>query len=100
MSAENEQQTDVNFLFISENAEIVRIPAHRSVLAASSDVYGAMFYGPMNENGDMMNFVLFWFRCFGYSTITNNHGMNERRKLPINRNVIISVDNLAGYAMP
>lgn len=44
---------------ISENADVVfivenkHIPAHKIILAAASDVFKAMFYGSLKEQGDI-----------------------------------------------
>lgn len=53
MSAEQQQQqANVYFLFDSENNTITRIPAHRSVLAATSDVFKAMLYDRFKDFDD------------------------------------------------
>lgn len=45
----SENAADVHFVF--ESGE--RIPAHKIILADSSDVFNAMFFGPVMEKGDV-----------------------------------------------
>ena len=45
----DERTADVYFTFKSKE----RIPAHKYLLAAASDVFDAMFYGPVKEEGDV-----------------------------------------------
>ncbi len=44
--------TDVRFLFREKNKR-KQIPAHKILLAARSDVFKAMFYGSLKEDGDV-----------------------------------------------
>lgn len=46
---------DVHFKFGSEDDpnSIVRVPAHKSLLATASTVFDSMFYGDLKENGDI-----------------------------------------------
>lgn len=44
---EPEQQTDVSFIFKSGNDLFTQIPAHRSVLAATSNIFKELFYGEL-----------------------------------------------------
>lgn len=44
---------DVYFVVRSGDVACKRIPAHKILLAAASDVFGAMFYGPLKEGGDV-----------------------------------------------
>lgn len=45
-----EEKADVYFIFESTSD---RIPAHKLLLASGSDVFDAMFYGPLKEEGDI-----------------------------------------------
>lgn len=45
----DEEMADVHFVFKSGE----RVPAHKNLLAAASEVYHAMFYGPIKEIGDV-----------------------------------------------
>lgn len=45
----SEKAADVHFVFESG----ARIPAHKIVLADTSDVFNAMFFGPVKEEGDV-----------------------------------------------
>lgn len=45
----DEKTADVHFTFKSKE----RVPAHKYLLAAASDVFDAMFYGPVKEKGDV-----------------------------------------------
>lgn len=49
----NARWSDVNFIFKSGDRVVHRIPAHKMVLANSSDVFGAMFFGELKETGDI-----------------------------------------------
>lgn len=45
---------DVHFKFeSSNNGTATQIDAHKNLLAATSDVFGAMFYGELKETGDI-----------------------------------------------
>lgn len=44
---------DVFFVFKSETDEIEKLPAHKSILSATSEVFDAMFYGPSKQDGDI-----------------------------------------------
>ncbi|XP_055326193.1 BTB/POZ domain-containing protein 6-A-like [Sitodiplosis mosellana] len=46
----DDSTADVNFVFESED---VRVPAHKAMLAAASDVFTKMFYGDLPEEGDV-----------------------------------------------
>ena len=46
----NDSMADVSFVFESEN---VRLPAHKLILAAASDVFKTMFYGDLPEKRDV-----------------------------------------------
>lgn len=48
----DEDTADVRFVFRVENKR-QQIPAHKSLLAARSDVFKAMFYGALKEDGDI-----------------------------------------------
>ena len=41
---------DIYFSFVSNDDTVTRIPAHKILLAADSDVFEAMFYGKLKEN--------------------------------------------------
>lgn len=43
----------VHFLLKNEAGEIERIPAHKVLLAARSDVFHRMFYGELKEKSDV-----------------------------------------------
>lgn len=46
--------SDVNFLFVSDDGTALEsIAAHKNLLAADSDVFEKMFYGGLNETGDV-----------------------------------------------
>lgn len=49
----NTKSCDVNFSFNSANGPGKRVAAHKCLLAASSDVFNAMFYGDLKEPGDV-----------------------------------------------
>lgn len=49
----NVRTADVNFIFISDGQQEVRIPAHKSVLADGSPVFSKMFFGDLRDNGDV-----------------------------------------------
>lgn len=44
---------DVFFVTTTDDGLIKRVPAHKALLAAASDVFNAMFYGPLKEDGDI-----------------------------------------------
>lgn len=44
---------DVHFAFASNDGTLARVPAHKNLLAADSDVFEKMFYGESKENGDV-----------------------------------------------
>lgn len=44
---------DVFFIFKSENGQPQKLPAHKNILASSSPVFDAMFFGEMKEKGDV-----------------------------------------------
>lgn len=44
---------DVYFVCAANDGTFKRIPAHKSVLAAASDVFKTMFYGELKEEGDV-----------------------------------------------
>lgn len=44
---------DVYFTFSAENEDIVKVPAHKIILATISQVFEAMFYGPVKQEGDI-----------------------------------------------
>lgn len=44
---------DVNFLFEFDFKDVQKVPAHKSILSASSPVFDAMFYGPHKQLGDV-----------------------------------------------
>lgn len=48
----NDKMADIFFVFATSDGEI-RIPAHKLILAGGSDVFAAMFYGDLQENGDI-----------------------------------------------
>ncbi|XP_031633828.1 uncharacterized protein LOC116347390 [Contarinia nasturtii] len=45
--------SDVNFVVEFNADHSVTIPAHKSILSIGSNVFDAMFYGPMKEKGDI-----------------------------------------------
>lgn len=48
------KMADVNFIFEdSVSSTVVKVPAHKDILSASSPVFDAMFNGPLKENGDV-----------------------------------------------
>lgn len=49
---ENEYTADLTFVFRDENP-IIKIKAHKCVLAGASKVFDRMFYGEFKENGDI-----------------------------------------------
>lgn len=49
----NPRFADVNFLFNSSGGTVTHIPAHKHLLAMSSDVFEAMFYGESRNSGDI-----------------------------------------------
>lgn len=46
------QTTDIQFIFGSDD-DVVKVPAHKSVLSASSPVFDAMFNGELKEGNDV-----------------------------------------------
>lgn len=48
----DEKYADVHFVFASNDGKVVRVPAHKNLLAVISDVFDRMFYGDLKENGD------------------------------------------------
>lgn len=50
---QDQESADVHFLFGSDNPFRKRIPAHKILLAAVSDVFKAMFFGSLKEKGDV-----------------------------------------------
>lgn len=46
------EMPDVYFIF-EEESNVVKLPAHKKVLAASSKVFDVMFNGPLKEKGDV-----------------------------------------------
>lgn len=48
----NEELADVNFLFKNEG-KAVKVPANKAILAALSPVFRAMFFGQLQEKGDV-----------------------------------------------
>lgn len=44
------ETSDVSFMIGDQKSDQVKIPAHKSLLAAASDVFKRMFYGPLREN--------------------------------------------------
>lgn len=51
----NSKTADVHFKFGSDDDEssIIRVPAHKKLLAIVSNVFDAMFYGDLKENDDI-----------------------------------------------
>lgn len=49
----NEKLADVHFAFGSNDDSMVRVPAHKHLLAVVSDVFEKMFYGALKEPGDV-----------------------------------------------
>lgn len=49
----NEETADVYFSIELNDDRIYRIPAHKSHLAAASNIFRVMFYGPKKEEGDV-----------------------------------------------
>lgn len=47
-----EKMPDVHFIFEEED-DVVKIPAHKAILSASSPVFDAMFNGELKEEGDV-----------------------------------------------
>lgn len=47
------ETADVCFVLKSDDDSIERILAHKNILAAASDVFKSMFYGPLKEDGDV-----------------------------------------------
>ncbi|XP_031626917.1 BTB/POZ domain-containing protein 6-A-like [Contarinia nasturtii] len=75
--------TDVNFLFYEENTTdinakklIEKVPAHKLILASSSSVFRAEFYGSIKEKGDVEivdsspEAFKEFLQCFYLSTVT------------------------------
>lgn len=55
---QNSKTADVHFTFESTNdGTETRVDAHKSLLAATSDVFGAMFYGELKETGESIQVV-------------------------------------------
>lgn len=51
-----QQTADVHFLYEGPNnkdSTVIRIPAHRNVLAVNSTVFNELFYGPREVSGDI-----------------------------------------------
>lgn len=49
---ESNEATDAHFV-IAKDGTLVKLSAHKVILAAASPVFKAMFYGPLNEEGDI-----------------------------------------------
>lgn len=49
----NPKLADVHFIFGSDGDDIVRVPAHKHLLAVISDVFEKMFYGKLKEIGNV-----------------------------------------------
>lgn len=47
------ETADVCFVLKSDDDSIERILAHKNILAAASDVFKSMLYGPLKEDGDV-----------------------------------------------
>ncbi|XP_031638057.1 BTB/POZ domain-containing protein 6-A-like [Contarinia nasturtii] len=48
---------DVFFVFGSSRENVVKVPAHKCILSASSPVFDAMFFGPAREIGNTITIV-------------------------------------------
>lgn len=53
----DEEKSDVAFDFKNDGETEKRAPAHKIILAASSKVFKAMFYGPLKEEGKEISIV-------------------------------------------
>lgn len=47
------EMADVNFVFTSSDNTIVKLPAHKIVLSATSEAFGSMFYGNLKEQNEI-----------------------------------------------
>lgn len=77
----NEDLADVNFIF-NNDSEIVKIPAHKAILAALSPVFRAMFFGLLKERADV--------DIFGASA----HGFKDFLQFFYLDRVVLSIDTI------
>lgn len=66
----------------SGDGRIIKIPAHKKVLAASSSIFSAMFNGPLKETGDVQ------------IVDVSSHAFREFLQIFYNNKVKLTLDNL------
>lgn len=77
----NSKLADVHFTFVSSDSAVTRVPAHKNLLAANSDVFERMFCGELKEEGDVRvvdasvavfkEFLQFFYRSVVALTLDN-----------------------------